>query len=141
LGANQVIDFRKQRFDQQVGNVDAVIDLVGGETQTRSFQILRHGGKMISAVSTPDQNLARSSGIEARFFLVNVTSRYLEEIASLADGGHLRARVGAILPFEEAREAHQMLERSRPPAKGKIVLNVGTSETKERDRDKPIRLF
>jgi NADPH:quinone reductase-like Zn-dependent oxidoreductase len=127
LGANTVIDFQSQRFEQEVRDVDAVIDLVGGETQRRSFQILRRGGKLISAVSDPDQHLAQSTGVEAGFFLVNVTSQHLAEIASLIDGGQLRSHVGAVLPFANAREAHLMLERSRPRPKGKIVLAIETS--------------
>ena len=127
LGANTVIDYRTQRFEEEVRDADAVIDLVGGETQERSFQVLRPGGKLISAVSRPDQHLAQSHGVEAAFFLVNVTSQYLAEIASLIDGGELRTRVGAVLPLADAREAHFMLERVRPRPKGKIVLAVGAS--------------
>jgi NADPH:quinone reductase-like Zn-dependent oxidoreductase len=127
LGANTVIDYRTQRFEEEVRDADAVIDLVGGETQERSFQVLRRGGKLISAVSRPDQHLAQSHGVEAAFFLVNVTSQYLAEIAGLVDGGKLRTRVGAVLPLAHAREAHLMLERLRPQPKGKIVLTVGVS--------------
>ena len=58
LGADTVIDYRTQRFEDEVRDADAVIDLVGGETQKRSFQVLRRGGKLISAVSRPDQDLA-----------------------------------------------------------------------------------
>jgi NADPH:quinone reductase-like Zn-dependent oxidoreductase len=127
IGADAVIDFQTQRFEEAVRDADAVIDLVGGETQTRSFPVLRRGGKLISAVSRPDQQLAQSHGVEAAFFLVNVTSQQLAEIAGLIDGGHLRTRVGAVLPLAEAREAHLMLEGVRPPPKGKIVLAVGAS--------------
>jgi NADPH:quinone reductase-like Zn-dependent oxidoreductase len=128
LGANTVIDYRTRRFEEGVWDADAVIDLVGGETQERSFQVLRRGGKLISAVSPPDQHLAQSHGVEAAFFLVNVTSQHLAEIAGLVDGGKLRARVGAVLPLADAREAHFMLERLRPQPKGKIVLTVGQVE-------------
>jgi NADPH:quinone reductase-like Zn-dependent oxidoreductase len=127
LGADTVIDYRTQRFEEEVRDADAVIDLVGGETQERSFQVLRRGGKLISAVSRPDQHLAQSQSVEAAFFLVNVTSQYLVEIAGLVDGGQLRTRVGAVLPLADAREAHFMLERVRPQPKGKIVLTVGAS--------------
>jgi NADPH:quinone reductase-like Zn-dependent oxidoreductase len=127
LGANTAIDYRTQRFEKEVRDADAVIDLVGGETQKRSFQVLRRGGKLISAVSRPDQHLAQGHGVEAAFFLVNVTSQYLAEIAGLVDGGKLRTRVGAVLPLADAREAHFMLERVRPQPKGKIVLTVGAS--------------
>jgi NADPH:quinone reductase-like Zn-dependent oxidoreductase len=127
LGAKIVIDFKTQRFEDEVRNADAVIDLVGGETQKRSFQVLHRGGKLISAVSRPDQDLAKTQGVEAAFFLVNVTSKHLEEIAGLVDGGELRTRVGAVLPLADAREAHFMLEGVRPRPKGKIVLAVGAS--------------
>jgi NADPH:quinone reductase-like Zn-dependent oxidoreductase len=119
-----VIDYRAQRFEAQVRGADAVIDLVGGETQEPSFQILRPGGKLISAVSAPDQEVARHHGVEAAFFLVDVDRQTLTEIAALIDGGELETRVGAVLPLEDACEAHFMLERLRPQAKGKIVLAV-----------------
>lgn len=122
LGAHDVIDCRT-RFEDSVRNVDAVIDLVGGDTQRRSFQVLRRGGRLISAVSEPDQDLARRHEVEAAFFLVNVTTRRLTEIAGLIDRG-LRTRVGAVLPLADAREAHLMLEGARPRPKGKIVLSV-----------------
>jgi NADPH:quinone reductase-like Zn-dependent oxidoreductase len=127
LGAGKVIDFRAQRFEEQVQSADAVIDLVGGETQTRSFQVLRRGGKLISAVSPPDQAIAQSHGVEATFFLVNVTSQHLTRITALLDGGELRTHVGAVLPLREATEAHLMLEHLRPQPKGKIVLAAGAS--------------
>lgn len=126
LGASTVIDFQTQRFEEAVRDADAVIDLVGGETQARSFQVLRRGGKLISAVSRPDQHLAQTHGVEAAFFLVNVTSQHLAEIARLIDGGELRTRVGAVLPLADARDAHLMLEGVRPQPKGKIIL-TGTN--------------
>jgi NADPH:quinone reductase-like Zn-dependent oxidoreductase len=127
LGASTVIDFQTQRFEEEVRDADAVIDLVGGETQTRSFQVLRRGGKLISAVSPPDQDVAQSHGVEATFFLVNVTSRQLAQIAALIDRGELRTHVGAVLPLRDASEAHLMLEHPRLQPKGKIVLAVGAS--------------
>jgi len=124
LGADTVIDFQAQRFEEVVRDADAVIDLVGGETQRRSFQVLRRGGKLISAVSPPDQQLAQTRGVEAAFFLVDVTSQRLAHIAGLIDEGKLKIHVGTVLPLAEAREAHLMLEGLRPAPKGKIVLAV-----------------
>jgi len=126
LGADTVVDYKTQRFEDVARNVDAVLDLVGGETQTRSFQVLRRGGKLISAVSQPDQDLAKSHGVDAAFFLVNVTAKNLTEISGLIDTGELRTRVGTVIPLGEAREVHFMLEGIRPVPKGKIVLAVDT---------------
>jgi NADPH:quinone reductase-like Zn-dependent oxidoreductase len=128
LGANTAIDFNTRKFEEEVRNADAVIDLVGGEVQMRSFQVLRRGGKLISAVSPPDQHLAQSLGIEAAFFLVRVTSERLAQIAGLIDGGKLQTQLGAVLPLADAREAHKMLEGLRPRPKGKIVLSTAASQ-------------
>jgi len=95
LGANTIIDFQAHRFEEQLRDVDAVIDLVGGETQQRSFQVLRRGGKLISAVSRPDQALAQAHGVTAAFFLVDVTTKYLSEIGALIDAKKLKTHVGA----------------------------------------------
>ena len=105
-------------------DADAVLDLVGGETQTRSFQVLRPGGKLISAVSQPDQDRARHHGITAAFFLVEVTTARLRTIAELIDRGEVKTRVGVVLPLTDARDAHMMLEGRLLPPKGKIVLDV-----------------
>jgi NADPH:quinone reductase-like Zn-dependent oxidoreductase len=124
LGADTVVDFRTERFEDAAREVDAVLDLVGGETQARSLQVLRRGGNLISTVSQPNQDLARSHGVNSTFFLVKVTSQHLSEIADLIDSGYLRTRVGATFPLVDAREAHLMLEGIRRPPKGKIVLTV-----------------
>lgn len=124
LGADTVVDYQSERFEDAARNVDAVLDLVGGEPQRRSFQVLRRGGKLISAVSQPDPDVASSHGVDAAFFLVKVTSRSLTAIADLIDRGELRTRVGAVLPLAQAREAHLILEGRRPSPKGKIVLAV-----------------
>jgi NADPH:quinone reductase-like Zn-dependent oxidoreductase len=124
LGADKVVDYHTQRFEDQVRDADAVLDLVGGETQTRSFQILRRGGKLISAVSKPDLDRARQHGVNAAFFLVDVTTDRLRKIAALIDRGELKTRIGAILPLADAREAHMILDGQRAQPQGKIILSV-----------------
>ena len=124
LGADKVIDVGSTRFEDAVRNVDAVIDLVGGENQARSFGVLKTGGHLISAVSVPDQERAMAQGVTARFFLVKVTTGYLNRIAALIDEGRLRTNVATVLPLAAAREAHEMLDGVRPRPGGKIVLRV-----------------
>jgi NADPH:quinone reductase-like Zn-dependent oxidoreductase len=125
LGADKVVDYHTQRFEDEVKDADEVLDLVGGETLTRSFQVLRRGGKLISTVSEPDQDRAKHHGVNAAFFLVEVTTERLRSIAELIDRGELKTRVGAVLPLADARGAHMMLEGSRSRPRGKIVLSVG----------------
>jgi NADPH:quinone reductase-like Zn-dependent oxidoreductase len=124
LGADKVVDYHTQRFEDAVKDADAVLDLVGGETQMRSFQVLRPGGKLISAVSQPDQERAKHHGVTAAFFLVDVTTERLRKIAELIDRGELQTHVGAVLPLADARDAHMMLEGRPPPPGGKIIFNV-----------------
>ena len=108
-----------------MNGIDAVIDLVGGEIQTRSFAILKPGGILVSAVSKPDQEVAARHGVRALFFLVNVTTAHLTQIAAMIDAGNLAVNVGTVLPLADARVVHDMLEGIRPRSRGKIVLSVG----------------
>jgi NADPH:quinone reductase-like Zn-dependent oxidoreductase len=124
LGADRVVDFRTSRFEDEFAAADAVLDLVGGETQARSFQVLRRGGKLVSAVSQPDQTLANSYGVTAAFFLVEVTTERLSRIAAFIDRGELITHLGSVLPLADARDAHLMLEGRRSRPKGKIVLRM-----------------
>ena len=124
-GAQQVIDFTAARFEDRASDVDAVIDLVGGEVQQRSFAVLRRGGMLVSAVSPPDQAAAERHGVKARFFLVEVTTERLERVGTMIEAGELTTNVGVVLPLAEARTAHEMLERTRPHPRGKVVLTTG----------------
>jgi NADPH:quinone reductase-like Zn-dependent oxidoreductase len=128
LGADKVLDYHTQPFEEKVKDADAVFDLVGGETQMRSFQVLRRGGKLISAVSQPDQHRAKYHAVTAAFFLVEVTTERLRTIAEFIDRGELKTCVGAVLPLTGARDAHMMLEGRQLPPRGKIVLNVETAD-------------
>ena len=128
LGAERVIDYRTQRFEDEVHDVDAVLDLVGGETQTRSFALLRRGGRIISAVSQPDQQFAADRGVTAVFFLVGVTSDHLGRIADLIEGGELRTRVGAILPFARARRPTTCSKAQNDSPRARLCWRLCPSE-------------
>ena len=126
LGADEVIDYRATAFDDVVRDMDAVIDLVGGDVQARSLRVLRRGGRLVSAVSKPDQVAAQEVGVEAAFFLVEVTTERLDRIVGLIAAKQVSTKVGAILPLASARTAHEMLEGVRSSPGGKIILVPGT---------------
>jgi NADPH:quinone reductase-like Zn-dependent oxidoreductase len=126
LGADRVIDAQTSHFEELLTDVDVVLDTIGGETQDRSFSVLKRGGVLVSAVSTPDQRKAADRGVRALFFLVDVSSRRLQDIAALIDAGELQTHIGDVLPLAEARIAHEMLA-GKPHKGGKIVLSVDTS--------------
>ncbi len=123
LGVERVIDVATTRFEDVVHDVDVVLDTVGGETQARSYAVMRPGAVLVSSVAPPDQDLAARRGVTAIFFLVAVTAETLTKIGALMASGDLRVRVGEILPLADARRAHDMLAGA-PHQIGKIVLTT-----------------
>lgn len=123
LGATAVFDYKQARFGAVVPKVDIVLDLVGGETRDRSFQIIKTGGILVSTVSEPLPGPGRLPNTRAVFFLVEVTTERLDKLAELFNRGNLTPHVGTVLPLEQVRKAHEMLAGA-PHQPGKIVLNL-----------------
>jgi NADPH:quinone reductase-like Zn-dependent oxidoreductase len=123
LGAYGVIDYRVKRFEEQVKDVDAVLDTVGGDTLERSYGVLKGGGILVSSAAKPSEEKAQQHGVRAGFFLVEVTTERLKKIGELIDAGELDTEVGEVLWLDEARQAHEMLEGA-PHRRGKIVIKV-----------------
>jgi NADPH:quinone reductase-like Zn-dependent oxidoreductase len=125
LGANQVLDYRRSRFEDSAREVDVVIDLVGGATQERSFHVLKPGGILVSVVSPVSEETAKRYNVKAVFFYVEVTTSRLQHITELFDNGKLVPAVGTVLPLSQARVAHDMLAGA-PHDRGKIVLKIAS---------------
>jgi NADPH:quinone reductase-like Zn-dependent oxidoreductase len=123
LGAYGVIDYRVKRFEEQVKDVDAVLDTVGGDTLERSYAVLKRGGILVSSAAQPSEEKAQQHGVRAKFFLVEVTTERLKKIGELIDAGELDTEVGEVLWLDEARQAHEMLEDASH-RRGKIVIKV-----------------
>lgn len=123
LGAKRVLDYKKERFEDSLSGVDVVLDTIGGDTQQRSLRVLKRGGILVSAVSPVPQSIAEQWGVRAVFFYVDVTTARLDKITELLDRGKLRTDVGTVLPLQEARVAHEMLDGA-PHKRGKIVLTA-----------------
>jgi len=123
LGADSVLDYRAVKIDEMAEPVDAVLDLVGGETQQRSFRVLKPCGILVSVVSPV--LAAPRSDVRSVFFYVDVTSARLNTISELLESGKLTTQVGTVLPLKHARLAHEMLAGA-PHKGGKIVLMMAT---------------
>ena len=122
LGADQVIDYKKQRVDEAAEDVDLCLDLVGGDLQKRGFLTVKLGGRLISTVQPPDEALAASRGVMARFLMMKPDADQLRQLAVKIDAGEIRVEVAKILPFERAAEAEEL--NRRHGVEGKIVLRV-----------------
>ena len=123
LGAERVVDYQTERFEESVAGVDAVLDTVGGDTQQGSLRVLKPGGILVSVVSPVPEATQKRYGVRAAFFYVDVTTARLNQITELFDSGKLVTDVGTVLPLEEARIAHEMLGGA-PHKRGKIVLSI-----------------
>ncbi|KOG87144.1 zinc-binding dehydrogenase [Streptomyces varsoviensis] len=135
LGADIAIDFSAGDYVPQVrelGGVDVVLDTVGGDTLTRSPEVLADRGRVVSIVDIPEpQNLLAAWGVNATYHFLFVTPgrARLSALGRLVDQGRLRPVIGAVLPLSDIAQAHTLLEggtigegRRRP--RGKIAIAV-----------------
>jgi NADPH:quinone reductase-like Zn-dependent oxidoreductase len=121
LGADQVIDYKKVRFEDVVHDADAVLDTIGGETQERSWKVLKPGGTLVSLVQPPSEKSA--AAYRARGVLMREDAKrtdQLSQIAELVVSGRIKVNVETVLPLREARKAQELSQSGH--TRGKIVL-------------------
>jgi NADPH:quinone reductase-like Zn-dependent oxidoreductase len=126
LGADEVIDYQNERFEDRVSNVDLVLDLVAGDTQKRSWKSLKKGGRMVSTLQAPSPQEGASRGATGESFMAKPDRNALEEIGHMIDDGKVRIIVDQTLPLEAVRRAHQVIENEH--VRGKLVLEVVTAD-------------
>ena len=123
LGVDQAIDYSSVRFEDEVGDVDLVIDTIGGDTLERSWSTLRPGGIMVSMVQPPSELLAAEKGVRTGFVSsAPPIAETLTQLAALVDDGVVSPVVDRVMPLSEVREAHEIIEQRH--TRGKIVLEV-----------------
>lgn len=121
LGADQVID-KSEPFEKRVSEVDLVFDLVDGDTQERSWAVLKPGGRLISTLTKPSPERAKARGARGENYMAEPDADELREIGQLIDAGKLRPHVDAVFRLADAGAAQQQLETRHN--RGKIVLQV-----------------
>jgi NADPH:quinone reductase-like Zn-dependent oxidoreductase len=122
LGADETIDYTTTRFEDVLGDIDVVLDAVGGDTVARSWPVLRPGGAMISVAELIPENELRQHHARGLFFIVKPDRDQLEEMAKLIDTGLLQVIVANIFPLAQARDAFELAAQGH--TRGKIVLQV-----------------
>jgi NADPH:quinone reductase-like Zn-dependent oxidoreductase len=126
LGADEVIDYTTTRFEDAVGDVDLVLDTVGGEISDRSWGVLKAGGILVVVAGRPD--LEKAAGLGVRTSGVQnpaVTAPILQELAKLAESGSLMPQVGSVFALADASQAHAASEPGH--GRGRIILEVPQS--------------
>jgi NADPH:quinone reductase-like Zn-dependent oxidoreductase len=122
LGADVVIDYNTERFEDIARDVDLVLDPMGGDTQVRSLLTLRDGGTLVGLMGLTAAARTPPRGITATAILVEPDAVQLGRIAELVDDGHIRPIVSHLLPLDRASDAHRQSETRS--TRGKIVLEV-----------------
>lgn len=122
LGATEVIDYTAEDFATKGAGVDLVLDLVGGDTQRRSWPVLKRGGVLVSTVSPPEARRAQEAGAAGKHFATRSDGAQLHTLASLYASGKLRAEIDATYPLAAAREA--MARSMAGHVRGKVVIQT-----------------
>lgn len=122
LGADVAIDYRARKFEDIGERVDVVLDPIGGDTQERSWSVLKKGGHLVSIVEAPDQARAARAEAKGSVILVKPSADELAQITALIESGQLKPLVTKVLPLARAAEAHEQVATRH--TRGKIVLEV-----------------
>ena len=146
LGADEVVDYTKQQFEDVLRDYDAVLGTVRGDALEKSLRILKPKSTVVSLIGPPDAGFARARrmnlfmvtvigllsrkiirrarkrGVAYSFLWVHPDGNQLAEIGELLKSERIRPVINKVFPFEQAREALAYLEQGR--AKGKVVVRM-----------------
>lgn len=121
-GIEQIVDYKRERFEDTVSGVDAVVDLVGGETLSRSYSVVKKGGVLATTVQPIDESAAKRAGIRAVQVIMRRNAADLAELARLVEKGAIKPRLSETMSLSQAREAQELSETGK--TRGKVILKV-----------------
>lgn len=122
LGADRIINYRTERFDELLSGLDGVFDTVGGDSYARSFKVLRKQGRLVSLLERPREDLMGQSGVVASVQFTDVTTQRLAKLTDLVQRGIVKVHIDRTFPLEAAAAALRHLEKESP--RGKVVLEL-----------------
>lgn len=146
LGADEVIDYKKQEFEDVLWDYDAVLGTIRGDGLEKALRILKPKSSVVSLIGPPDAAFARARGmnflmklvfglisgkiirqarkrgVEYSFLFLHPDGHQLAEIGKLLEAGHILPVIDKVFPFDQTKEALAYLEEGR--AKGKVVVKV-----------------
>ncbi|OON67698.1 NADP-dependent oxidoreductase [Hymenobacter sp. CRA2] len=124
LGADEVIDYQQQPFEQAIAPVDVVLDTVAGDTQLRSLNVLKPGGQLVSILGLTPDTPARAAerNVTAQGMLVNSNEAGMQQVADLLASGALRSHVSLTVPFAELPKALEQVQTGH--TQGKVVVTL-----------------
>lgn len=123
LGASQVVEYDRERFEELVGPVDAVLDFVGADTMDRSWALMKTGGMLAGAAAPPDATKAAAHKVRSAFVILRPDGERLGLIGGLIDTGKVEVGNPEAFALQDAAKAHELCETRH--ARGRIVLTTG----------------
>ena len=120
LGADEFIDYTNTNFEDVVKDVDVVYDTIGGDTQKRSFQVLKEGGFLVSLIEKPSEELLKKYKVQGKVIASEPNSKQLEEITTLIEANKIKTHVEKVFPLAEAAKAQKLSKEGH--VRGKIIL-------------------
>ncbi|MFZ6861471.1 NADP-dependent oxidoreductase [Undibacterium sp. Ji67W] len=123
LGADIVIDYKHEKFEEIVHDYDVVFDTLGGSTCERSYAVLKKGGTLISIIAPADNSgIAEQFGVKSEVFFMWASGEQLAQIGKLAEQAVIKPLIDKTFPLSQAQEALNYSQSGR--AKGKIVVTI-----------------
>ena len=122
LGADVVIDYKTQKFEEELSDYDLVFDLMGGEIMTNSFKVLKKGGCLVSIKGQDPDGVAEQYGVRFEAFFMWGSGEMLTHLGQLIDSGVLKPIIDRSYSLQQTQEAYDYLQSGR--AKGKVVIRV-----------------
>jgi NADPH:quinone reductase-like Zn-dependent oxidoreductase len=122
LDVDDIVDYKRERFEDKAGGVDAVVDLVGGDTLARSYAVVKRGGVLVTTVQPVDESVAKQAGIRAVQMFMKRNAADLAELAALVEKAGVQPRLAQTMSLSEARKAQELSETGR--THGKVILKV-----------------
>ncbi|MBS1971818.1 MAG: NADP-dependent oxidoreductase [Bdellovibrionales bacterium] len=122
LGVKKIIDYKTKRFEEFAKDIDIVIDLVGGDTLSRSYQLMKKRGIALSTVGSYKDSEASKFGAHGVNFVMTPNAKDLAELASLVANKTLKPRVSEILPLTDVKRAQDLNQKGH--THGKVLLRM-----------------
>ena len=128
IGASRVIDYREAQFEKVLREkVDVVFDLVGGDTQKRSFLVLKEGGYLVSATQPVSQEETARYSVTGAMMRLAPSADMLSKIARLLEEGTIRPDVASVYPLQDAAQAWKDIAGNLPGVHGMSPSGPGAA--------------
>jgi len=122
LGADVVIDYKTQKFEEELSEYDLVLDTMGGDIMNNSFKILKKGGSVVSIKGQDTEDLAKKYDVNFEVFFMWPSGEMLSHLTQLINDGVLKTTIDRSYSFDKVQEAYDYLQNGH--AKGKVVIKI-----------------